>query len=185
MIFLIFIGVLVLLWLSVVVRIICMHPVSTIVYAVKDLYFWIKHKGYNFYEAGLLNCYCAHFGGGKTLSIVHYVTMIFNKYNNKMVWDRGRKKFVRQKIHVISNVDFKSIPYEPLASLSQVVCCAYKNKDRDYNAYDTLAVVDKLKKSVEDGDMMSEEEILQMRGDMNPDNDQITHRSRRLKKLLK
>ncbi|MFR7763542.1 MAG: hypothetical protein ACLU1S_10850 [Eubacterium sp.] len=296
MLFLIFIGVLILLWLSVIARIICLHPINTILYAVKDFYFWIKHKGYNFYEAGLLNCYCAHFGGGKTLSIVHYVTIIFNKYNNKMVWDRGRKKFVRQKIHVISNVDFKSIPYEPLASLSQVVCCAYKNKDidiknntrtvvivvldeasaqlnsrnfktnidasflntlitsrhyhisfmyssqkfkltdalmrsvtqkcincekiwrfliqneydadeveyasnptlikprkrtgflikdKDYNAYDTLAVVDKLKKSVDDGDMMSEQEILQMRGEMNPDNDQITHRSRRLKKLLK
>lgn len=129
--FLIFLGVLLLLWLSVIFRIVCMHPVSTIVYVIKDFYFWIRHKGYNFYEAGLLNCYCAHFGGGKTLSIVHYVTMIFNRYNNKMVWDRGRKKFVRQKIHVISNVDFKSIPYEPLASLSQVVCCAYKNKDID------------------------------------------------------
>ena len=58
-------------------------------------------------------------------------------------------------------------------------------KDKDYNAYDTLAVVDKLKKSVDDGDMMSEQEILQMRGEINPDNDQITHRSRRLKKLLK
>ena len=58
-------------------------------------------------------------------------------------------------------------------------------KDKDYAAYDTLAVVDKLKKSVDDGDMMSEQEILQMRGEMNPDNDQIMHRSRRLKKLLK
>ena len=52
--FLIFLGVLVLLWLSVIFRIVCFHPVSTIVYAVKDFYFWIKHKGYNFYEAGLL-----------------------------------------------------------------------------------------------------------------------------------
>lgn len=95
--FLIFLGALLLLWLSVIFRIVCLHPVSTIVYAVKDFYFWVIHKGYNFYEAGLLNCYCAHFGGGKTLSIVHYVTLIFKKYNNKMVWDRGRKKFVRHK----------------------------------------------------------------------------------------
>ena len=89
MLFLIFIGVLILLWLSVIARIICLHPINTILYAVKDFYFWVKHKGYNFYEAGLLNCYCAHFGGGKTLSIVHYVTVIFNKYNNKMVWALG------------------------------------------------------------------------------------------------
>lgn len=296
MTFLILVGVLILLWVSVIFRIIVLHPIRTIYYAVKDAYYWFKHKGYNYYQAGLLNCYCAHFGGGKTLSIVHYVTAIFNRYNNRMVWDRGRKKFVRQKIHVISNVDFKSIPYEPLTSLSQVVCCAYKNKDidnknntrtvvivvldeassqlnsrnfktnidatflntlitsrhyhisfmyssqkfkltdalmrsvtqkcincqkiwrfliqneyeadeveyasnptlikpikrtgflildKDYNAYDTLAVVDKLKKSVDNGDMMSEEEILQMRGEINPDNDAVTHRSRRLKKLIK
>ena len=50
-------------------------------------------------------------------------------------------------------------------------------KDKDYNAYDTLAVVDKLKKSVKDGDMMSEQEILEMRGQLNPDNDAITNRS--------
>ena len=296
MTFLILVGVLILLWVSVIFRIIVLHPIHTVYYAVKDAYYWFKHKGYNYYQAGLLNCYCAHFGGGKTLSIVHYVTAIFNRYNNRMVWDRGRRKFVRQKIHVISNVDFKSIPYEPLTSLSQVVCCAYKNKDidnknntrtvvivvldeassqlnsrnfktnidatflntlitsrhyhisfmyssqkfkltdalmrsvtqkcincekiwrflvqneyeadeveyasnptlikpikrtgflildKDYNAYDTLAVVDKLKKSVDDGDMMSEEEILQMRGEINPDNDAVTHRSHRLKKLLK
>ena len=66
-----------------------------------------------------------------------------------------------------------------------IKCTGFLIKDKDYNAYDTLAVVDKLKKSVDDGDMMSEEEILQMRGDMNPDNDQIIHRSWRLKKLLK
>ena len=53
--------------------------------------------------------------------------------------------------------------------------------DNDFGAYDTLAVVDKLKKSVEDGDMMSAEEILAMRGDLNPDNDAVTKRSFKLR----
>ena len=57
--------------------------------------------------------------------------------------------------------------------------------DSDYNSYDTLACVDKLKKSVEEGDMMSEEEILTMRGEMNPDNDAVTNRSKRLKRRMK
>ena len=57
--------------------------------------------------------------------------------------------------------------------------------DRDYNAYDTLACVDKLKKNVEDGEMMTEAEILAMRGDMNPDNDAVSHRSRRLRRRQK
>lgn len=296
MLILIFIGILILLWCSVIARLIFLHPFKTVYNGVKDLYFYFRHKQYNYYDAGVLNCYCAHFGGGKTLSIVHYVTSLFLHFNNKKVWDRGRKMFVLQKIHIISNVDLKSVPFEPLVSLSQVVACAYNNKkiddemntrtvvlvlldeasvqlnsrsfktnidpiflntlltsrhyhisflyssqkfkltdalmrsvtqscincnkvwrfmvqdvfdademeyasdptmvkprrrtgffvtDKDYAAYDTLACVDKLKKNIEEGDMMSESEILAMRGEMNPDNDNITHRSRRLKRRQK
>lgn len=296
MTFIIIIGIAILLWLSVIARIVAFHPIKTICYAVKDTIMYFRHKQYNYYNAGILNCYCAHFGGGKTLSIVHYVDAIFKRYNNKMVWDRGRKKFVRQKVHIVSNVDLLAVPFEPLQSLSQVVCCAYRNKsiddeqntrtvvivvldeasaqlnsrsfktnidpaflntlitsrhyhisfmyssqkfkltdalmrsvtqkcincnkiwrfmvqneydanemeyasnptmvkprkrtgflilDSDYNSYDTLACVDKLKKSVDEGDMMSEEEILTMRGEMNPDNDAVTNRSKRLKRRMK
>lgn len=296
MTFFVLLGVVLLLWVSVIARIIFCHPFKTTKYAVKDVIEYFRRKQYNYYNAGVLNCYCAHFGGGKTLSIVHYVSEIFKRYNNRMVWDRGRKKFVRQKIHIISNVDFLTVPYEPLQSLSQVVCCAYRNKgiddeqdtrtvvivvldeasaqlnsrsfktnidpaflntlitsrhyhisfmyssqkfkltdalmrsvtqkvinckklwrfmvqseydademeyasdptmvkprrrtgflilDKDYAAYDTLACVDKLKKSVEEGDMMSEAEILAMRGEMNPDNDAVTRRSGRLKRRMK
>lgn len=293
---LVLIGIGFLLWYSVIARLIVLHPFKTVFYGVRDLYFYFMHKQYNQYTAGILNCYCAHFGGGKTLSIVHYVTHLFKRYNNKKVWDRGRKKFVLQKIHIISNVDLKSCPYEPLQSLSQVVACAYNNKkiddeentrtvvivlldeasvqlnsrsfktnidpiflntlltsrhyhisflyssqkfkltdalmrsvtqncinckkiwrfmvqsvydadeieyasdptmvkprrrtgffirDFDYNSYDTLACVDKLKKSVDENDMMTPEEILAMRGEINPNNDNIGHMSHRLKRHYK
>ena len=293
---LVLIGIGFLLWYSVIARLIVLHPFKTVFYGVRDLYFYFMHKQYNEYTAGILNCYCAHFGGGKTLSIVHYVTHLFKRYNNKKVWDRGRKKFVLQKIHIISNVDLKSCPYEPLQSLSQVVACAYNNKkiddeentrtvvivlldeasvqlnsrsfktnidpiflntlltsrhyhisflyssqkfkltdalmrsvtqncinckkiwrfmvqsvydadeieyasdptmvkprrrtgffvrDFDYNSYDTLACVDKLKKSVDENDMMTPEEILAMRGEINPNNDNIGHMSHRLKRHYK
>lgn len=293
---LVLIGMGFLLWYSVIARLIVLHPFKTVYYGARDLYFYFKHKQYNEYTAGVLNCYCAHFGGGKTLSIVHYVTLLFKRYNNKKVWDRGRKKFVLQKIHIISNVDLKSCPYEPLQSLSQVVACAYNNKkiddeedtrtvvivlldeasvqlnsrsfktnidpiflntlltsrhyhisflyssqkfkltdalmrsvtqncinckkiwrfmvqsvydadeieyasdptmvkprrrtgffvrDFDYNSYDTLACVDKLKKSVDENDMMTPEEILAMRGEINPNNDNIGHMSHRLKRHYK
>lgn len=290
------IGIILILWLSVIARIVVCHPFKTVYYCIKDFIFYILHHEYDYYDAGILNCYCAHFGGGKTLSIVHYVTTLFKRYNNRKVWDRSRNMFVLQKIHIISNVQLKSVPYEPLVSLSQVVCCAYNNKkiddlnstrtvvivivdeasaqlnsrsfktnidpaflntlitsrhyhisflyssqkfkltdalmrsvtqscinckkiwrfmvqeiydademeyasdptmikprrrtgflirDFDYNSYDTLATVDKLKKSVEEGDMMTEEEILAMRGELNPDNDAVTHRSHRLKRRQK
>lgn len=130
----------ILLYCSVITRLIICHPVKTVAYGVKDFIYYIKHRQFDYYEAGVLNCYCAHFGGGKTLSIVHYVNLLFKRYNNKKVWDRGRKKFVTQKIHIISNVDLKSVPYEPLTSLSQIVNCAYHDKAID-DQMDTRTVV--------------------------------------------
>lgn len=275
-------------------RVVVSHPVAAVTYAVKDTFYYFLHRKYDYYNAGLLNCYFAHFGRGKTLSVVHYVAAVFRRYNNKLVWDSERKKFVLQKIHIISNVHLAGIPYEELASLSQIVCCAWRNKsidayngtrtvvlvlldeassqlnsrnfktnidadflntlitsrhfhmsimytsqkfklvdallrsvtqtcvschkswrimvhnyynadelesasdpslvkpfarkgwfirDSDFALYDTFAMVDKLKKSVEEGDMMSDQEILALRGSLNPDNDNIISRSRRHKRL--
>lgn len=277
-------------------RLVVLHPVGVIFYAVKDTVLYFFRKNFNRYDGGLLNCYFAHFGGGKTLSMTHFIIRLYKHYNNKKVWDRGRKKYVLQKVHIISNVHLNGVPYEELVSLSQVVCCAWKNKkideehntrtvvivaldeassqlnsrnfksnidpdflntlitsrhfhmslfytsqkfklvdallrsvtqraiwcrktwrfliqyvysadelelasdprlikpvlktgwfvkDKDYNAYDTLATVDKLKRAVDVNDMMSEAEILTMRGQMNPDNDQVIRPSRKLISLRK
>lgn len=283
------------LYAFVPLRLIVLHPIKTVRYAVTDTYYYFKHKEYNRYDGGILNCYFAHFGGGKTLSVTQYVIQLFRRYNNKPVWNKGTGKFDLQKVHIISNVHLNGVPYEELCSLSQVVCCAWKNKkldaergtrtvvlvlldeassqlnsrnfktnidadflntlitsrhfhmslvytsqkfklvdallrsvtqrciwcdktwrfmvqhyfdademeyatnptlvkpyrrtgffisDKNYNAYDTLATVEHLKKAVDKGEMMSEQEILTMRGAMNPDVDLITP-SRKLTRRLK
>lgn len=295
-IFLIICAILFFMWASVCFRLFMLHPIRTVINLVLDVYHYFHWRKYDLYEGGLLNCYFAHFGGGKTLSIVHYVRILFKRYNNKKVWDRGRKKFVLQKVHIISNVHLNGVPYEELCSLSQIVCCAWKNKkidveqntrtvvivlldeassqlnsrefktninadflntlvtsrhfnmsifyssqkfklvdallrsvtqrcvlcrkcwrfmtqyyydadeleyaanpmlvkpfrrrgfyikDKDYNAYDTLATVDKLKKSVDKGDMMSDAEILALRGEINPDDNNVLHPSRKLRRMWK
>lgn len=277
-------------------RLVIMHPVYSIVYAVIDFYYYFKHKKYNWFEAGKLDCYAAHFGGGKTLSIVHYVVAQYNRFNDKLIWDRGQNRFVKQKIHVISNVEFTTIPFQPLTGLDQIVNLAMHNKsidekegtrtvvlvvideasaqlnsrnfknnieptflntlitsrhyhisilyssqkfkltdklmrdvtqrviqckkywrllvqyiydadevefasdpmmirpiartgffvmNRDYCAYDTLAVVGQLKKSVDEGDMLSEKEILELRDNMTPDNTVVKRPSRRNLKRLR
>lgn len=274
------------------VRIFVAHPFKTVFYAVIDFINWLRRKQWRYMKAGELKCYMAHFGGGKTLSLAHYAVEKFHQYNNKMVWDRGRRKFVTQKVHIISNFKLETVPYEPLESLSQIVCCGMRNKEideqndtrtvvlvlldeasvqlnsrsfktnidplflntlltsrhyhislwyssqkfkltdallrsvtqrcinckkiwrflceaeydadeleyasdptmvkprkrfgylvtnKDYASYDTLACVGNLKKAVDEGDMMTPEEILAMRGDLNPDNDAITNRSMKLK----
>lgn len=119
-------------------RLVVKNPVSTVFYAVKDLYEYIVHHKYNECPTGKIIAYTALFGGGKTLSVVHYVTSLFHHYDGLKVWDRERKKFVTQRIHVISNVRLK-IPYEDFVSLEQIVRVAEKFHDFDMEN-DTLTV---------------------------------------------
>ena len=118
------------------VRCALMHPVSVIVYAVKDFRKFISQKRFNNFKCGDLDIYCGYFGAGKTLSLVHKVTGIYNHYNDLPVWDSERGKFVKQRILVLSNVDL-AIPFVHLDSLSQVVAASKINKQYDLE-HDTL-----------------------------------------------
>lgn len=112
-------------------RILVLSPIKAIIYAVRDMFIYVIHKEYNYYHGGQLICYFAHFGGGKTLSAVRNVRTLYNRYNNKKVWDSKKKKFVIQKVHILSNVHINGIPYEPLNNLGQFVNCAKANKRID------------------------------------------------------
>jgi hypothetical protein len=56
-------------------------------------------------------------------------------------------------------------------------------KDKDYNAYDTLACVDNLTKACEDGDLLTEEEILALQSNNGSDFDAVSEPSRKAKRL--
>lgn len=56
-------------------------------------------------------------------------------------------------------------------------------RNSDYEAYDTLATVEKLERDCVNGEMLSEEEILALRGDFYGDNDMVSKPSRKLKKI--
>lgn len=111
--------------LSVVWRLIITHPWHTSYYAVSDLADWIGNKKYNDCPYGMIKCYIAHagtaFGTGKTLSAVREITAAYKRYNGKRVWDADLGCFVPQRILVLSNVDFLTIPFDRLVSLSQFV----------------------------------------------------------------
>lgn len=120
-------------------RLVIKNPVSAVYYALCDTFFYFKHRKKNECPTGKIIAYTALFGGGKTLSVVHYVTSMFFRYNDVKVWDRDRKKFVTQKIHIISNVDLTCVPYERFVSLEQIVRVSEKFRDLDYQN-DTLTV---------------------------------------------
>lgn len=285
-----------LLVFSVEFRLAVTNPFLTVGYAVYDAVTYIIYKEYNICPVGDLNCYVAHFGGGKTLSMVDEAVRLFNRYDDKRFYDRKRKEWVTQKLYTISNVEITGIPCEKLFTLGQVVNYAHKNKKIDednhtrtvlniaideassqlnsrefrsninadylavllatrhylmnmwyttqkfkltdallrsvtqkcihcdkrwrfmvqsvynadevelasditmiqplnvrgffvenkhFNAYDTLATVDLLDKSVKHDEMMSTEEILALRGSLTNDNEQISKPSRKYKKRRK
>lgn len=130
MIIIILIAIGLLMLFSVFIRTVLLHPFSTLYYAPLDLYKWFRYHLYNEMQTGKLICYTALFGGGKTLSCVHYVNHLYDKYNNKRIYDIQRKKWITQKVHIISNVDINR-PFERFISLSQVVRVAEKFKDID------------------------------------------------------
>lgn len=114
------------------------HPVSTVYYGSKDLYYYFKHNVKNLYPTGELVAYVGLFGKGKTLSAVHKVVSAYRAYDGLPVWCPRRHKMVTQRVKVISNVSL-SIPYEDFVSLEQVVLDAERKAEYD-DANDTLTV---------------------------------------------
>lgn len=112
------------------VRTLIFNPFKTIFYSLYDSFNYFKQHRYDSMECGKLICYTALFGGGKTLSCVHYVNSLYHRYNGKRVFDVNRQKWVTQKIHIISNVDL-TIPFERFYSLSQIVRVAEQFKLQD------------------------------------------------------
>lgn len=85
-------------------------------WGLKDISNYFKLKKYNLcHEYGIIRLNSARynqvFGNGKTLSLVKKAISVYKKYNDLLVYDEISKKFVRQKIHIISNVELYDIPY--------------------------------------------------------------------------
>lgn len=104
---------------------------------IKDIPDYIIHKKWRNLKTGKLICYVALFGKGKTLSAVHKVTRLYKKYNNKVVYDDLRGKWVTQRVNIISNVDLIGTPYTPFVSLRQIVDVAETVRAYD-EQHDTL-----------------------------------------------
>lgn len=123
---------------SPVLRCAVSHPVKLTGYGFRDLFEYIRYEKWNECQTGELVAYVGLFGKGKTLSAVHKVVSLYYQYDGKRVWDRDRKKFVTQRVKVLSNVALQ-IPYEDFVSLQQVVRCSEKNGEYDLQ-HDTLTI---------------------------------------------
>ena len=132
------VGAVIVLALFPAVRCAVFHPLHVLWYGALDTFGYIRRKQYNLCHTGDLDIYCGYFGSGKTLSLVHKVTGLYEHYDGKPVWCPRRKKFVTQRVLILSNVAL-SVPYEPLRSLAQVVAASKVNQDYD-DEHDTLTI---------------------------------------------
>lgn len=100
------------------------HPFVVGKWGIMDIFNYFRYKRYNeFTGYGKIENLIANnsqaFGCGKTLTMVNQVVDIYNRYNNKVVYDFDKKIFVKQKIRVFSNVSFTNIPYIPFDGITQ------------------------------------------------------------------
>ncbi len=124
---------------SIIFRLIVLHPFKTVYNFIVDCLKWVKLKKWRICKTGELIAFVGLFGKGKTLSAVHFILKKYQKYNNKKIYDFGRKKFVTQKIHIISNVDL-NVPFEKFTGLMQIVQASERFKKID-EENDTLTCI--------------------------------------------
>lgn len=127
----------VILVLSPTVRCAVFNPIKTVKNAVADIYKYFKYKKWNEAPFGKVIGYIADsgkkMGCGKTLTAAQYLTTMYQQYDGKMVWCAERKKWVTQKILILSNVTLKKVPFLEFVSFQQwtnLLEITYK-KDRE------------------------------------------------------
>lgn len=113
------------------------NPLKIIFYLFKDGFDYIKHKKGLLAKTGEIIAFVGYFGRGKTLSAVHWVCAVYRAHHNVRVYCPRRKKWVMQKIHIVTNVHIKGIEYEKLVSLEQVILSTERIRQLD-DENDTL-----------------------------------------------
>lgn len=128
-------------------RYICFHFFSTLSYAIKDGYEFIKYKRWReFGEFGQMNMYIADssqpFGSGKTINTTSFAKAVYDRYDGLIVWCPKDKKWKEQKIRILSNYKLLDIPYIPLTNHQQIVETTETQDDEFVNVW--LVLIDEM-----------------------------------------
>lgn len=122
------------------------HTFDILKYAAIDGYYYYKHKEYNrcpyYGKISITSAYRNKvFGSGKTLDISKRVHDIYMKYDGLPVWDNDLQDFVIQKIHIISNITFKDIPYTPFVTSRQLMHVEQPRQDVTIFVFDEVGAI--------------------------------------------
>lgn len=115
---------------------------KVIFYGVIDIFGYFRYKKWRLCKVYGIHSYSGLFGSGKTLSAAHCARMIYHAYNGRRVFCPRQKKWVTQKINILSNFEFTTIPFEHLESLQQIVDLSTNiKKIDDLNGTRTVTLV--------------------------------------------
>lgn len=122
------------------------HVFDILKYAAIDGYYYIVRKEYNrcpyFGKISITSAYRNKvFGSGKTLDISKRVHDIFTKYDGLPVWDDDLQDFVIQRIHIVSNITFKDIPYTPFVTSRQLMNVEQPKQDVTIFVFDEVGAI--------------------------------------------
>lgn len=122
------------------------HAFDILKYATIDGYYYFKHKEYNrclcYGKISITSAYRNKvFGSGKTLDISKRVHDIFTKYDGLPVWDDDLQDFVIQRIHIVSNITFKDIPYTPFVTSRQLMNVEQPRQDVTIFVFDEVGAI--------------------------------------------
>lgn len=125
-------------------RLFFQQPFKVISYCFRDILDYFRFKKWLVFKTGAFTAFDSQegvvFGSGKTLSVVYQTLSDYHKFNDKKVYDVHRKKWVDQKIKVLSNLTFYGIPFEKLENLGQIIQLADKSVKED-KINDTLTCI--------------------------------------------
>lgn len=115
-----------LIWLLIVfpcVRCVVFNLFKCLYNAIIDFskYLWCRESNKAEKTCGKMICFSGLFGKGKTLSEVHYVRKLYNRYNGKKFRKSFSSPLITQKVYVLSNITLNDIPYIPFTNLNQLV----------------------------------------------------------------
>lgn len=103
-----------------------LHLPTVTSHAVIDLYRYIKFREWNrLKDFGRMDVYIADerqpFGSGKTLNCVADTIALYNRYNDVDVFNFDTCDFVKQYVHIYSNIKLNNVPYVPLNNEQQII----------------------------------------------------------------
>lgn len=117
--------------------------------AIVDAKRYIQYKKWRDCENyGRMEIYIADdsspFGSGKTLNMIRDAKKIYDLYDDVEVYNSKYDEWVKQRVHIISNVKLFGMPYVPLLSTTQITDIVNIPEDENHDIHIYLILIDEL-----------------------------------------